>query len=207
MNPTLESRIPARPAGKTADALLSRTQQRVMSLLFADPERQFFATEVIELAGCGSGTVQRELARLCDCGLVQVSTHGRQKHYRANPQAPAFAPLKQLLIALQSPWLPLQEAISCLPGKLAYAGLKVTDSANTNEPAQWRLVLIAEGVKLADVFGAVQPVEKATRTRIDAQLFTPGEATQLRSQYPLRWHAIVDDETHTLLGNLNAVQS
>jgi DNA-binding MarR family transcriptional regulator len=194
--------------GKTADALLSRTQQRVMGLLFAEPERQFFATEVIELAGCGSGTVQRELARLCECGLVQVSTHGRQKHYRINPHAPAFAPLKQLLNTLQSPWLPLQEALSRLPGKLIYAGLKVIEPKHAkSHSTEWRLVLIAEDLKLADVFSSLHPVEKAAQVRIEAQLFTPDEAAQLRLKHPARWQAIVDDETHTLFGNLDAMPS
>lgn len=44
-----------------ADALFSTIQQRVLAYLFGQPERSFFATELIKLAG-GSGAVQRELA-------------------------------------------------------------------------------------------------------------------------------------------------
>ena len=38
-----------------ADALFSGTQQRVLGLLFGQPERSFYATELINLAGVGSG--------------------------------------------------------------------------------------------------------------------------------------------------------
>lgn len=47
-----------------ADALFSGTQQRVLGLLFGQPTRSYYASELIALAGIGSGAVQRELARL-----------------------------------------------------------------------------------------------------------------------------------------------
>ncbi len=49
-----------------ADALFSSTQQRVLGLLFGQPERSFFGAEVISLLGMGSGGVQRELKKLSD---------------------------------------------------------------------------------------------------------------------------------------------
>lgn len=49
-----------------ADALFTTTQQRVLGYLFGQPERSFFATELIKLAGGGSGGVQRELALLAE---------------------------------------------------------------------------------------------------------------------------------------------
>lgn len=85
----------SRPPKRTslAEALFSVTQQRVLGYLFGQPERSFFATELIGLAGGGSGGVQRELARLADSGLVTVTRVGTQKHYQANPKSPIFAEL------------------------------------------------------------------------------------------------------------------
>ena len=68
-----------------ADALFTTTQQRVLALLFGQPARSFFATELIELTGSGSGAVQRELKRLTSSGLITVTPIGKQKHYQANP--------------------------------------------------------------------------------------------------------------------------
>ena len=73
-----------------ADALFSGTQQRVRGLLFGQPERSFYATELINLAGVGSGAVQRELASLSQSGLVTVKPVGNQKHYQANPASPIY---------------------------------------------------------------------------------------------------------------------
>ena len=53
-----------------ADALFTRTQQRVLGVLFGQPERSFYASELIRDAGTGSGAAQRELAKLEGSGLI-----------------------------------------------------------------------------------------------------------------------------------------
>ena len=76
-----------------ASALFSSTQRRVLALFFGQPERSFFATELIALAASGSGAVQRELKRLHECGLVTMIPIGSRKHYQANSDSPIFSEL------------------------------------------------------------------------------------------------------------------
>lgn len=80
-----------------ADALFSRTQQRVFRLLFGHPDRSFYSAEIIKDAGAGSGSVQRELERLEASGLVDVHRRGRQKYYQANPRSPLFHELTAIV--------------------------------------------------------------------------------------------------------------
>ena len=54
----------------------STTQQRLLGLLFGQPGRSFYVTELIELANVGRGAVQRELARLEQSGLVLTEQNG-----------------------------------------------------------------------------------------------------------------------------------
>ena len=76
-----------------ADALFTATQQRVLALLFGEPGRSFYTSELIDRIGAGSGAVQRELKRLAESGLVTVKRIGNQKHYQANPDSPVFEEL------------------------------------------------------------------------------------------------------------------
>lgn len=76
-----------------ADALFGGIQQRVLGLLFGQPERSFYASEIIARVNGGSGAVQRELARLAQSELVTVEVIGNQKHYQANPASPIHAEL------------------------------------------------------------------------------------------------------------------
>ena len=101
--PIMGKKKPAHPAeekrpSSLADALFSKAQQRVLGVLFGNPDRSFFAIEVIALAGTGTGAVQRELTKLAATGLVTVKRMGRQKHYQANPAAPVFAELRGLVV-------------------------------------------------------------------------------------------------------------
>ncbi len=101
-----------------ADALFSKTQQRVLGLLFGQSNRQFAKQEIIDLAASGTGAVQRELDRLVQSGLVAMSITGFQKLYRANEQAAIFEELRSIVEktmgiadAVQRALAPLRERI------------------------------------------------------------------------------------------------
>jgi hypothetical protein len=83
--------------GTYADALFTKTQQRVLAVLFGQTQRSFYANEVIRLAQSGSGTVQRELARLEASGLITMHRIGNQKHYQANPSTLIFNELRAIV--------------------------------------------------------------------------------------------------------------
>lgn len=89
---------PLRPARGIADTLFSKSRQRVLSVVFGNPARTFYANEIIRLAGVGTGAVQRELGSLAASGLVTVTRVGNQKHYQANAAAPVFASLSDIVL-------------------------------------------------------------------------------------------------------------
>lgn len=81
----------ASPGRKSlADALFTRTQQRVLGVLFGQPDRSFYASELIRMAGTGSGAAQRELARLENSGLLVSRRVGHQKHYQCQHEVSAL---------------------------------------------------------------------------------------------------------------------
>src|ERR1700704_2154174 len=106
----------AKPAG-LADALFNMTQQRVLGLLFGQPGRSYYATELIKLAAAGSGAVQRELERLTHGGLVTVRALGKQKHYQANSASLLFAELSAIVEKTFGLAEPVREALLPLAGK------------------------------------------------------------------------------------------
>jgi predicted nucleotidyltransferase len=84
--------------GSISDALFTKTQQRVLGLLFGNADRSFHSNEVVRLSGVGTGTVQRELASLVGSGLVTAGRIGNQKHYQANRAAPIFEELRGIAL-------------------------------------------------------------------------------------------------------------
>ncbi|MEX2199389.1 MAG: nucleotidyltransferase domain-containing protein [Burkholderiales bacterium] len=88
-----------------AEALLGRTQQAVLGLLFSREDRGYSLAEIVREARKGTGAVHRELARLVDSGLVSVTQAGRGKRYQANRASPVFAELAGLMAKLAVPAL------------------------------------------------------------------------------------------------------
>lgn len=140
-----------------ADALFSGTQQRVLGLLFGQPDRSFYATELIGLAGGGSGGVQRELARLAQSGLVTVRFLGNQKHYQANPDSPIYEELCGIARKTVGLAEPLRAALAPLAGKIQAAFVfgsvaKKQDTANSDID----LMLLSDSLSYADLFVALE---------------------------------------------------
>src|SRR5947209_17691124 len=81
-----------------ADALFTKTQQRVLGVLFGQPERSFYASELIRNAGTGSGAAQREVAKLEGSGLIVTRRIGHQRHYQANAASPPYSELRRLVV-------------------------------------------------------------------------------------------------------------
>ena len=55
-----------------ASSLFSASQERVFRWLFGQPERGFHLSELRRLTGLGSASLQRELNRLAESGLVKI---------------------------------------------------------------------------------------------------------------------------------------
>lgn len=84
--------------GGLAGALFTPVQQRVLGLVFGQPERRFQSAELIRLAGSGTGAVHRQLQRLAAAGLVTVTRDGNQKYYQARKDSPIYPELHGLAI-------------------------------------------------------------------------------------------------------------
>ena len=85
-------RLPARRHGLMRP-FLSPVQQRLLGLLFGQPDRRYQSAELIRLVASGTGAVHRQLQQLAASGLVTVTGLGNQKFYQANRAAPIFTEL------------------------------------------------------------------------------------------------------------------
>ena len=80
-----------------ANVLFTKTQQRVLGLLYGQPEQSFYLNQVVSLANIGKGSVNRELERLTAAGLAVKRKVGNQSHYQANPECPIFQELLSIV--------------------------------------------------------------------------------------------------------------
>lgn len=208
--PTFTSR-PARrkaAAGRTdaatslADALFTTTQQRVLGLLFGQPSRSFFASELIELTGSGSGAVQRELKRLTSSGLLTVKRIGKQKHYQANPDSPVFDELCALVRKTVAMVEPIRQALAPLARKIERAliygsVIKGTDTASSDID----LLVVADDLTLEALYSALAPVEASLDRKISPTLYSRKEYDERRAAGNPFLTRVLEGEHLVLMGS------
>ena len=177
------STAPPLASASLADALFTPVQQRVLGMLYGQPARRFQSSEVIRLAGSGTGAVHRLLTRLAETGLVTAERVGNQKYYQANAASPVFGELAGLIRKSVGLALPLQEALAPLAEQITTAFVYGSVARGEERAASdIDLMVIATGLDYPTLYEALQVAEKQLARTINPTLMTPAEWKRKRGQ-------------------------
>ena len=75
------------------NVLFTKTQQKVLGLLYGQPYKSFYLNEIVRLSDIGRGTIKRELERMTASGIIIQQRIGNQNHYQANESCPVYQEL------------------------------------------------------------------------------------------------------------------
>ena len=166
-----------------ADALFTPVQQRVLGLLFGQPDRRFQSGELIRLAASGTGAAHRLLTRLAKAGLVTADRLGNQKYYCANRASPVFAEMHGLIVKTSGLVAPLRAALGPLAKRIRVAFVYGSIAKGTDTAASdIDLMVIADGLDYADVYGALQPAEAVLGRTVNPNVMSRTEWRRKRSE-------------------------
>lgn len=158
------------------EALFTKTQRRVLGLLFGNPDRSYYANEIVRYCGAGIGAVHRELERLESTHLVTVSKLGNQKHYQANREAPIFEELRSIVIKtfgvadyLRYALVPLATRIQAafIYGSVA----KGTDTADSDID----MMILSDDLSYPEVLQFLAKAEQEVRRSINPSVYAPAD--------------------------------
>ena len=169
-------------ASSIADAIFTLTQQRVYALLFGQPNRQFFVTEIIDLAGGRRGAVQSELAKLARTGLATASRVGNRVYYQANRNSLIFEDLCSIIRKTIGLETVVQNALEPLKDKLSLAVIHGS-VANRTDTAESDIDLLLVSGDLAQelVYSTLRPAEKLLGRQIHPLPYKLSEYRRRRS--------------------------
>lgn len=158
------------------DALLTKTQQRVLSLLFNSPEHTYYLNEIVRLAAVGKGSVSRELEKLCAAGLLTVSKQGNQNHYQANPNSPIFNELKAIIQKTFGIADVIQTALTPLLPQLIYAFIYGSVAQGTEHAgSDIDLMLVGDDISYSAAMELLASTEKRLGRKINPSVYTVAE--------------------------------
>jgi predicted nucleotidyltransferase len=186
-----------------AEALFSDSQSRVFQWLFGQPDRGFHLSELRRLTGLGSASLQRELNKLADAGLVRSERVGNLRRFQANPESPVYAELVALTRKALGVEPMLRRALAPLAPKLETAFIygsvaKGTDTAKSDID----VMLVGRNLLLSKVLELLVPLEAQLGRRISPTLLTPAEFKRRRAERDSFVNRVLSQPTLPLIGEM-----
>ena len=164
-------------------ALFSDSQARVYSWLFGQPERSYHLSELLRHTGLGSASLQRELNKLAEAGLVRSERVGNMRRFQANPESPVYEELVGLTRKTLGIEPMLREALLPLAPGLQAAWIygsvaKKSDTAKSDID----VMIVGKNISLGKVLALLVPLESQLGRKINPTCFTPAEFKRRRAQ-------------------------
>lgn len=164
------------------DALFTKTQQRVLGLLFGTPDKSLYTNEIVRRAGMGRGTVRRELERLESAGLLEMTREGNQHHYQANKQCPIYKELLGIVKKTFGITDVIRGALSPMAEQIDWAFI-FGSVARGKETASSDIDLMIIGeTGFSDVVAALYSVQETLGREINPKIFKKQEWKQKRDR-------------------------
>jgi uncharacterized protein len=157
-------------------ALFGGTRQAVLRLLFGHTDQHFYQQQIIASVRLGSGTVQRELARLVSAGIITRMPEGRQTYFQANPECPIFEELRGLVRktfgvaqVLQSGLIPLTRKVQLafIYGSMAWGGEKIGSDVD--------VMIVGDNVSMHDVVSALAEAQQELGREVNPSVYRTEE--------------------------------
>ena len=167
-----------------ASAIFSDSQSRVYAWLFGQPERTYHFSELLRLTGLGSASLQRELRRLAEAGLVRSERVGNLRCYVANAQSPVF------------------DELVALTRKALGTVARQADTAASDVD----VMLVGNDLLLSEVLDVLVPLEPQLGRKINPTCYTPLEFAQRRAEPDSFVNRVLLQPTLALIGDADGVE-
>jgi predicted nucleotidyltransferase len=185
-----------------ADALFPRVRQRVLALLYGNPDRSFFSNEVVALARSGTGAVQRELASLEAAGLLTSTARGNQKHYKANTAAPVFQELRALVTKTSGLVDVLRAALAGIADQIDAAFVYGSISKRQDTAASdVDLLVVSNSLAYADAYEALESAGEQLGRQVNPTIYTHAELAKRIKQRNSFVTRVLSQEKIWVIGN------
>lgn len=160
-------------------ALFTKTQQRVLSLLYGKPDQSFYLNEIVRWSNSGKGAVSRELARLVAAGVLTLTRQGNQNHYQANRQCPVFDELSSIVRKTFGVADIIKDALSPVQDQLEQAFVYGSIAkGQEHADSDIDLMLVGKDLSYGEIMALLDEAEHLTGRPINPTLLTSAEFQQ-----------------------------
>lgn len=160
-------------------------RRQVLSLLLLHPERRLHVREIARLTGTAAGTLNKELTRLHEVGLLNRERVGNQVQYSANRSHQIYPELAGILRKTVGLADVLIEALTPLANEVKVAFVFGSIARGTETTGSDIDLLIIGGWDFGSVVDGLHPAQEQLGREINPKVFSAREwKAKLRSRDP-----------------------
>jgi len=159
-------------ATSISDALFTKTQQKVLRLLFGMPDKSFYTNEIMRWASMGRGTVGRELDKLVSAGLLTATREGNQNYYQANSKSPIYTELVSIVKKTFGVADEIRDVVKIFDDNIELAFIYGSIAKGTeSKSSDIDLMLIGKGLHYGDIIEVLIPLEETLQRTINPTIY------------------------------------
>lgn len=181
----------------------SELQARLLAALLLGDGQPQGTSRLADLTGASAASLNRELRRLEDAGIIEHERVGRSKLYRAAAGSPLHAPLRELLARTLGIEPLLRERLAAIPG-IAAAALFGSWAAGRIGPASDIDLLVVGDVDRDRLLREVREVERVAGREVNLAAYRPDEFARRRRERSGFLATVLARPLTPLVGDLDA---
>jgi len=144
--------------------------------------------QLIQHAGLGRGSVQRELEFLARAGIARRTVHGRQVYFQANPACPIFPELRSLVVKTSGVADVLRAAFAPLASRIRVAFVYGSVARGEERRASDVDVMVVGEATFSEVVDALASAQDALGREVNPTVYPPDE---FRAKINAKHHFLV----------------
>ena len=156
-------------------SLFGKTRQALLALLYSRTDEEHLQEGLIQLAGLGRGTVQRELEFLARAGVVRRTVRGRQVYFQANAESPIYAELRGLVVKTAGVADALQAALARLAGRIRVAFIYGSIAKGAERRGSDVDVMVIGEVSFAEASESLAKAQKTIGREVNPSVYAPAD--------------------------------
>jgi len=163
------------PNDSLSATLFSKTRLAVLSKLFSHTDEAYYLRQLARSVGVGIGSLQRELNKLAQAGIILRMVRGNQVYYQANPQCPVFPELKSLIVKTTGVTEVIKSALTSFTNHIRIAFIYGSVARMQDRKKSDVDLMIIGDVKFAEIVSALDKAQQQIGREINPAVYPPSE--------------------------------
>lgn len=182
----------------------SKTRAALLQLLLAQPDREFYLSELFDQMPVARRAVQQEVAQLVELGLLRERRHGNRRYLSLEQKHPAFEPLRDLVRRTAGAPAELRATLE-RDSRIRLALLFGSVAAGSERADSDIDLLVVGELNLRELLQLLAPAQEALARPINPVLMTPEEFRERRRRNEHFLTRVLESGPLPLIGSVDGV--